>query len=207
MKWVLIALFLCLSTTVSADGEPPPWLTMGAWPLCQKHPAECEPYQKNEPYQVVITHELLEQLDATNRGVNKQVTYISDVAHWGSAESWDYPDDGKGDCEDFVLEKRRQLIALGWPRRALLMTVVQARQNDGSWAGHAVLTVRTNRSDLIMDDARGPVLGRELTGYRYQWLQSQRDPTVYQRVDDKTPDDSRCFGGGRYMAMAEGSPC
>jgi predicted transglutaminase-like cysteine proteinase len=39
------------------------------------------------------------------------------------------------DCEDYVLLKRRMLMQAGWPREALLVTVVRDKKGDG----HAVL--------------------------------------------------------------------
>ena len=56
-------------------------------------------------------------------------------------EKWSYPDDGYGDCEDYVLLKRRLLAARGFPESTLLITVVRDENNEG----HAVLTVRTDR--------------------------------------------------------------
>ena len=47
--------------------------------------------------------------------------------------------DDAGDCEDFVLLKRKKLIAGGFSPSDLLITVV--RKPDGE--GHAVLTLRT----------------------------------------------------------------
>ena len=56
-----------------------------------------------------------------------------------------YPDVA-GDCEDLVLQKRRLLVQAGWPISSLLITV--ARQANGD--GHAVLTVLTDRGDVIL---------------------------------------------------------
>ena len=63
-------------------------------------------------------------------------------------ERWNYPDDGYGDCEDYVLLKRRMLMQAGWPREALLITVVRDKKGDG----HAVLTVKTNRGEFVLDN-------------------------------------------------------
>ncbi len=74
------------------------------------------------------------------------------MEHWGVVERWSYPDDGKGDCEDYVLLKRRMLMQAGWPREALLITVVRDKKGEG----HAVLTVKTDKGDFILDNqARG----------------------------------------------------
>ena len=58
------------------------------------------------------------------------------------------PTDGYGDCEDYVLLKRKMLIDAGWPREALLITVVRDRKGEG----HAVLTVKTDKGELVLDN-------------------------------------------------------
>jgi len=68
-----------------------------------------------------------------------------------------------GDCEDYQLLKRRMLIEAGLPRRALRMTVVI----DENGEGHAVLTVRTDRGDVILDNKSDEVLEWFRTNYRY----------------------------------------
>ena len=73
---------------------------------------------------------------------------MTDLEHWGVVESWYYPDDGYGDCEDYVLLKRRMLMQAGWPREALLITVVRDKNGDG----HAVLTVKTDKGEYILDN-------------------------------------------------------
>ena len=81
---------------------------------------------------------------------------MTDLEHWGVVEKWSYPEDGYGDCEDYVLLKRRMLMQSGWPREALLITVVRDRKGDG----HAVLTVKTDKGEYILDnqDERDPAL-------------------------------------------------
>ncbi len=79
---------------------------------------------------------------------------------------------GKGDCEDYVLLKRRMLMQAGWPREALLITVVRDKKGDG----HAVLTVKTDKGDFILDNQAENVLLWSETGYRFVKRQSQSDP-------------------------------
>ena len=83
-----------------------------------------------------------------NKWVNDNVKPMTDLEHWGVVEKWSYPDDGYGDCEDYVLLKRRMLMEAGWPREALLITVV--REKNGN--GHAVLTVKTDKGEFILDN-------------------------------------------------------
>jgi len=112
------------------------------------------------------------ELLAVNARVNREIEPITDMDHWGVAEKWSYPTDGKGDCEDYVLEKRRRLMAAGFPRQTLLITVVRDRKGDG----HAVLMVRTDRGDFILDNQEPKVLLWTETGYRYIKRQSQESP-------------------------------
>ena len=63
-------------------------------------------------------------------------------------DHWDYPVDGKGDCKIYALFKRKLLIERGFPRQALLMTIVRDLNGDG----HAVLTVKTDRGDFVLDN-------------------------------------------------------
>ena len=77
--------------------------------------------------------------------------------------------DALGDCEDFQLQKRKRLRQAGLPQRAMLMTVVLDENNEG----HAVLMVRTDRGDLILDNKRNAVLSWQQTGYVFVKRESQ----------------------------------
>jgi predicted transglutaminase-like cysteine proteinase len=98
-----------------------------------------------------------------NRQVNAAITPMTDQEHWGSDDRWDFAEDGYGDCEDYQLVKRRRLVEAGFPRRVLRMTVVI----DDEGRGHAVLMVRTDRGDFVLDNKRDALLPWEQTGYVY----------------------------------------
>lgn len=68
----------------------------------------------------------------------------------------------------------------GWPRQALLMTIVH--EADGE--GHAVLTVATDRGEFILDNLSDNILLWSQTPYRYYKRQSQDDPNVWVWLDD-----------------------
>ena len=108
---------------------------------------------------------------------------VSDLNHWAVVDQWDYPTDGKGDCEDFALLKRKLLIEEGFPRQALLMTVVKDNHNEG----HALLTIKTSAGDFILDNLRPEMKPWERTGYRFVKRQSQIDQNVWVQIGDPTP--------------------
>ena len=87
-----------------------------------------------------------------------------------------------GDCEDFALEKRKELIDHGLPRQALLMTVA----SDENGAGHAILTLRTDRGDFILDNRTDKILGWRDTGYLFVKMQSEQDPNIWVRIGEPT---------------------
>ena len=103
---------------------------------------------------------------------------------WGKEEVWSYPDSGYGDCEDYVLEKRRRLMQAGVPAGDLLVTVVRQPNGDG----HAVLTVRTGMGEFILDNLEPRVLSWTETPYTYLKRQSQTNSGVWVTINDGRAD-------------------
>ncbi len=165
-----LSLAVCAALALTAPAFASPALVAGksapplpAWTAyCAKNPAECR-IDRREPETVAATPELIDLIEAVNAYVNRTVVPIADLAHRGVVDVWELPSDGKGDCEDFQLLKRKFLIGAGLPRRALPMTVVLDEIGDG----HAVLTVRTDRGDLILDNKTYAVKRWDETGYSF----------------------------------------
>lgn len=143
--------------------------------FCSENPAECRPAAE-ESRDVVLTPELLQQLFSINAYANGRVKWTSDAELYRKTEHWAYPLD-RGDCEDIVLLKRRLLANAGWPLGALLITTVED-PNDKDQL-HAVLTVRTDRGELILDNQTPEILFWFETNYRYLTRQSPADPNVW----------------------------
>jgi predicted transglutaminase-like cysteine proteinase len=108
-------------------------------------------------------------LNRVNTSVNDAVLPEDDQRHYGRAEYWNIPTDGRGDCEDYALTKRKQLAAAGYPISALRMAVVVTPEG----ARHAVLTIATDKGDLVLDNLNNDVKSWNTTGYR--WIERQ-DP-------------------------------
>jgi predicted transglutaminase-like cysteine proteinase len=140
-----------------------------AWAkFCEQFPSECA-VDLSEPTTIHLTQQVWNTIVSVNRRVNVRIKPITDKDHWGLVDRWEFPDDGKGDCEDFQLLKRRMLVERGLPRRAMRMTVVI----DELGEGHAVLMVRTDRGDFILDNKTSSVLPWDQTGYVYVKRESQ----------------------------------
>jgi len=142
--------------------------------FCAEYKGECAT-RPSQPRDIVLTPKAWSDLVKVNNWVNETVKPMTDLDHWGVVERWNYPDDGYGDCEDYVLQKRRMLMKAGWPREALLITVVRDKKGDG----HAVLTVKTNRGEFILDNEEIRIVAWNKTGYRFVKRQSQSDPNTW----------------------------
>lgn len=174
---VLLGLFwVAAGTTVSAvEFEHPAFaptglltsIPIGHAEFCAALPSECV-----EPAQIVtsiaLDQALWTQLLAINNQVNQEVIPVADQALYLTAEFWAYPE-GAGDCEDYVLAKRRALAKVGWPTSAMMIAVV--RQQNGE--GHAVLMVRTDRGDLVLDNLSSEILVWNQSPYQFLKRQSQ----------------------------------
>ncbi len=151
---------LPITAALAALGEAqpmPPWRD-----FCDSYPRECA-VDLFEPSVLELTAAAWDLIEAVNERVNATIKPVSDMEHRGVVDHWDFPDDGYGDCEDYQLLKRKLLAEMGLPRRAMRITVVL----DETGEGHAVLMIRTDRGDYILDNRRQAVLAWNETGYEY----------------------------------------
>lgn len=123
-------------------------------------------------------------LAAVNAAVNADVRFLSDPECWGLEDYWTYPAFGRGDCEDYALEKRRRLVAEGLPSAALTMAILHHREE---YFPHAVLTVETDAGTWVLDNLHdAPICWADLP---YRWEQRERPDGQWARfVRDDRPD-------------------
>ncbi|WP_246658755.1 transglutaminase-like cysteine peptidase [Mesorhizobium sp. J18] len=152
---------------------------VGHYELCQRVPEECSQITAN-PVPLTLTRELWTTLIDVNNAVNAMVAPLTDMEIWGIEEWWSYPVDGVGDCEDYVLEKRRMLIEKGVPAGNLLITVVRQPNGDG----HAVLTVHTSLGDFVLDNLEPRILEWTDTEYEYLKRQSAGNSGMWVSIED-----------------------
>lgn len=150
-------------------------IPVGHAEFCQKRPYECQPQAVAAPE--TLTDARWRELQDVNNHYNTTITPVSDFDLYGVEEFWTYPESGYGDCEDIALAKRKTLIERGWHPSNLLITVV--RQPDGE--GHALLMVRTDRGDLILDNQEGLI--KLWTDTPYTFLKRQSQAHAGQWVD------------------------
>lgn len=152
---------------------------MGWTSFCQEQPRECAP-EIQAPAKVSLTTERWSELRVINGLANRTIQPIADDEHYGIYRMgirnwWTYPDDGKGNCNDYVLLKRKLLIEAGWPKAALSMTVVVTPAGEG----HLVLMLQTDRGDFILDNLRDNILAWNQTGYDFVKRQADENPNLW----------------------------
>ena len=124
------AALLCLGAPqlASAKNSAP----LGYQLMCLQTPAECKGGGKSV---VEGSAKTMATLRKVNASVNRSITPRAD----GAVDRWS-ASGASGDCEDYVLAKRRALIKAGFSPSALRIAYVKT-----SWGeGHAILVVKTS---------------------------------------------------------------
>jgi len=149
--------------------------------FCGRYFTECAD-RTDMSQDLKLTAKVWKRILSMNQKVNRLILPQTDMDHWDVLDRWDYPYDGKGDCEDFALFKRKLLIEAGFPRQALLMSVVKDEHNEG----HAVLTLTTSRGDFVLDNLNDEIKPWDETGYRFVKRQSQSDENLWVQIGEPT---------------------
>jgi predicted transglutaminase-like cysteine proteinase len=179
MAWSAGAQAHLLQASYAAVG-PETSVPYGWVDFCGRRPEECD-VERLPPVDVRLTDQTWAVLSRVNRDVNAAIQPISNFDHWGTMlDHWDYPVDGKGDCKIYALYKRKLLLDDGFPRQALLMTIVRDLQGEG----HAILTVKTDRGEFILDNLADEIRPWTAPGYRFVKRQSQEDPNRWFSLGD-----------------------
>lgn len=139
--------------------EPPP---MQYRQFCEANPGHCI---LTGEFVLEWTKETAAAVEAVNHEVNTEIRFEPDWEWLGIEDLWCYPTAGVGDCEDFALEKRRRLVALGFPGAALTMAIVHHRE---CFFAHAVLLAETTAGTLVLDNLDDALHCWDAAPYRYE---------------------------------------
>lgn len=151
---------------------------IGHYEFCQANPRDCTG-KTSSPGVVQLSRQLWGAMQDVNNSINAMIEPVTDQDLWGVEEKWSYPVN-KGDCEDYVLLKQRMLEQQGVPASSLFITVVRQKNGDG----HAVLAIRTDRGDFVLDNLEAKILPWNKTEYRYLKRQSERNAAQWVTIED-----------------------
>ena len=181
-----------LSQVISGDFEKPaatPRATefgktvppLGYVSFCGRGEAECK-FSGGKAETLVLNQDNWDQIGQVNHYVNTKIRPASDMELYHVPDYWTYPTTA-GDCEDYVLLKKRYLQGMGFNPDLLLITVVL----DENHEGHAVLTIPTSRGDIVLDNRRDEILRWNATGYTFLKRQSQQQANQWVSLQKSAP--------------------
>jgi len=138
--------------------------------FCKDNSSNCDVGRGDA--EVTLTPTLRAELLRINSTVNRTIVPKND-----DDDVW-AQDVTSGDCEDFALTKRHQLIKAGWPTRSLRIAVAKTRAGEG----HAVLVVRTSEGDLVLDNRTSAVRAWNQTDLKWIKIQSGDNPRLWYAI-------------------------
>ena len=141
--------------------------------FCLDYPGDCP--KSAGPSRIQLTSGRMAELSSVNRAVNRSIRPKPDTS---ALRYWKLDVDA-GDCNNFAIQKRHELMRRGWPAAALALTVAKTPWGEG----HLVVTVRTDQGDLVLDNLRSSIVSWRSTGYDWIMRQSERNPQYWVELN------------------------
>jgi predicted transglutaminase-like cysteine proteinase len=155
--------------------------------FCLHYPGDCQ----SDPMEnelIELNDETSKLLDRVNQHVNAAI--IPTAKGYGSnlEDGWTISP-SMGDCNDYAVTKRHELIQNGLPAKALRLSVVKTT----SGIGHLVLVVTTTKGDLVLDNLTETIRSWQSTDYHWLKIQSTADARLWHEVKVGSPSVSQAF--------------
>jgi predicted transglutaminase-like cysteine proteinase len=148
--------------------------------FCLRYPADCKPNAAQNA-RIEFNSETIELIKRVNSSVNRAIAPRNKNYEITLRDGWTIAPPS-GDCNDYAVTKRHELLKNGFPSSALLLSVIQTP----SGVGHLVLIVATTRQEIVMDNLTDAVLPWQATSYRWLKIQSAINPRNWNQVDQTT---------------------
>ena len=84
----------------------------------------------------------------------------------------------RGDCNDYAVSKRHELLKRGWPAGALLLSEVVTNSGEH----HLVLVVRTRSGDLVLDNLTPQIKPWSRAPYRWVRIQMPNQTRLWATI-------------------------
>jgi predicted transglutaminase-like cysteine proteinase len=146
--------------------------------FCLQYPDDCQVHRMafRRPQPISLTSDRMRDLMEINRDVNRS---IIPKEYEGSVlgERWLIAPK-VGECHDYAVTKRHELLERGWPSRSLLLAEVVVPWGEH----HLVLVVRTTAGDLVLDNLNAGIKPWSNTPYKWVRMESPKDPKIWMTV-------------------------
>jgi predicted transglutaminase-like cysteine proteinase len=145
--------------------------------FCLKYPKECEVRKiafRGTRFDLTAERmaDLMEVNTKVNRGIRPERNRLG-----LAGEKW-LISPASGDCNDYAVTKRHELLERGWPSRALLLAEVVIPSGEH----HLVVVVRTKQGDFVLDNLSSTVRPWTQAPYRWARIQSPANPKFWSLV-------------------------
>lgn len=149
---------------------------MGHVVFCMEHPIQCTADRDTAP-PLALSAERMEALRGVNSRINRSIRTKADAYLKGMRDIWSLAPTA-GDCEDYAITKRAELIRQGFPSGVLRLAVARTAWGEG----HAVLIVRTEQGDLVLDNRHNRIIGWKQADLNWVSIQSGTNPRHWHAI-------------------------
>jgi predicted transglutaminase-like cysteine proteinase len=144
--------------------------------FCVKYVEECKPQRLMfRGGRIKLTNLRWTELANVNSSVNSSIRNKESIAD----QEW-LLDPLVGNCNDYAVTKRHQLLAVGWPARAVLLGEVVTFSGEH----HVVVVVRTNIGDLVLDNLTDVIMPWFQKPFHWVRVQTSRDPNYWASISE-----------------------
>jgi predicted transglutaminase-like cysteine proteinase len=144
--------------------------------FCLRYEDECRTKIMFRGGPVQLTAVRWDDLKEVNKAVNEDI--IPERNELGLAgETW-LISPNRGDCNDYAVTKRHELLDRGWPARALLLSEVIVSSGEH----HLVLVVRTKSGDLVLDNLTSQIKPWSRVPYRWVRIQKPNNSRLWATI-------------------------
>jgi predicted transglutaminase-like cysteine proteinase len=144
--------------------------------FCLRYPSDCKS-SPTENEHIELNAETFELLKRVNHDVNASITPVFKSYGSDLQDGWTIAP-VVGDCNDYAVTKRHELLESGLPAKALLLSVVKT----SSRIGHLVLVVVTTKGDIVLDNLTETIRPWQNTDYQWLKIQSANDARFWYEV-------------------------
>jgi len=171
--FISVALFFIFTNDAIASSKNRVVETPYQWQEYCLHEGEEDPSCVNSKSKNVVMFsnpELIKTLEEINIKYNK-IPYLTDIEKYGVQDKWtaklgfnlDLNEQRRGDCDDYVLSKRKELLKRGFPNSALYVTLVKVDELQEEM--HMILIVKLGNKKYILDNINKNIVESKYTSY------------------------------------------
>jgi predicted transglutaminase-like cysteine proteinase len=145
--------------------------------FCLQYPSDCET-QRFTDDRIELNKMRWAELETINRTVNSSIQPARNEEGL-TGEKW-LLGPLRGDCNDYAVTKRHQLISQGSPARTVLLSEVVTVSDEH----HLVTVARTDGGDLVLDNLTDRIMPWSRTPYRWVRIQMPKNPNYWASISE-----------------------